>query len=64
MPTLALARIRQDLIPFVLALLGLYLVALEQGQLLSLAQAVAAVDPALVHELLHDARHAAALPCH
>lgn len=42
----------------------LYLVGLDQGHLLSLIQGSVAFDQNLIHELVHDVRHAAALPCH
>ena len=41
-----------------------YLVALDQGLLLSVVQGHAAFNMNLIHELLHDARHAAGFPCH
>ena len=50
-----------------LALLGLftlYVVALDQGFLLSWIHGPAAFDMNLIHEALHDARHAAGFPCH
>ena len=53
------------LIPFATLALGLlYIVGLDQGQLFSLVQGQAAFDMNLVHEFLHDARHAAGFPCH
>ena len=42
----------------------LYLVGLDQGVLLSVFQGELAFDQNLIHELVHDARHAAAFPCH
>ena len=48
----------------VLSLLAFYIVALDQGYLLSLIQGKAAFDMNYIHELLHDARHAAGFPCH
>ena len=45
-------------------LLGLYLVGLDKGLLISLLQDRVALDPMLIHELVHDARHLAAFPCH
>jgi cobalt transporter subunit CbtB len=48
----------------VLAIAGLYVLALDQGFLLSLVQGAQAFDMNLVHELVHDARHAAGFPCH
>jgi len=41
-----------------------YVVALDQGLLLSLVQGSPAFDMNLIHELVHDARHAAGFPCH
>ena len=44
---------------------ALYLVlSFDQGQLLSVFQGSAAFDQNFIHELVHDARHAAGLPCH
>ncbi|MBI4494789.1 MAG: CbtB-domain containing protein [Chloroflexi bacterium] len=51
----------------VLALAGLallYLLVLDQGQLLSLVQGATAFDQNLVHEFLHDGRHLLGVPCH
>jgi cobalt transporter subunit CbtB len=48
----------------VLGLFGLYLLALDQGFLLSLVQGAPAFDMNLIHEAVHDARHAAGFPCH
>ena len=47
-----------------LGLFTLYVVALDQGFLLSWIHAPAAFDMNLIHEALHDARHAAGFPCH
>lgn len=50
-----------------LAVLGLalfYVLAMDQGLLLSLAQGDLAYAQNLIHETLHDARHAAGFPCH
>ena len=46
------------------ALAGLFALALDQGQLLSLVQGDVAYQLNVLHELVHDARHAMALPCH
>jgi len=48
----------------VLALLGLFVLAFDQGQTLALAQGDSAYQLNLIHELVHDARHAAGFPCH
>jgi len=48
----------------VLGLSLLYIVGLDQGWLLSVAQGSAAFDQNLIHEFVHDARHTAAFPCH
>ena len=47
-----------------LGLFALYVLALDQGFLLSWLQGPAAFDMNLIHEALHDARHAAGFPCH
>lgn len=47
-----------------LALFMLYALALDQGLLLSWVQGPAAFDMNLIHEFVHDARHAAGFPCH
>jgi predicted anti-sigma-YlaC factor YlaD len=58
---------RQGAARILVALLGLftlYVVGLDQGQLLSLVQGNVAFDQNLIHEAIHDARHAAGFPCH
>ncbi len=45
-------------------LFAFYVLGLDQGYLLSVVQGTAAFDMNLIHELLHDARHAAGFPCH
>ncbi len=47
-----------------LAFLAFYVLAFDQGLLLSLVQGNVAFDQNLVHEIVHDARHAAGFPCH
>ncbi len=47
-----------------LALVALYLLAIDQGHLLALVQGQVAFDQNLLHEFVHDARHAAGFPCH
>ena len=42
----------------------LFVVGLDQGQLLSVVQGSAAFDMNVIHEFVHDARHAAGFPCH
>jgi len=42
----------------------LYVLALDQGLLMSLVQGNVAFDQNFIHELVHDARHISALPCH
>ena len=48
----------------VLALGLLYVMAVDQGLLLSLVQGNLAFDQNYIHELVHDSRHISALPCH
>ena len=43
---------------------GLFAMGFDQGHLFSLAQGSAAFDQPYLHELMHDARHAAGFPCH
>ena len=47
-----------------LALALLYILAFDQGLLLSVVQGDYAYQMNLIHELVHDARHAAGFPCH
>lgn len=60
----ALQRGRQDLAALLLALFLLYVLGLDQGFILSLVQGDFAFDQNLIHEAVHDARHAAGFPCH
>jgi hypothetical protein len=51
------------------ALLGLgvsllYVLAMDQGQLLSVVQGAVAFQQNFIHELLHDGRHVMGIPCH
>jgi hypothetical protein len=57
-------RTRSWIAPALLGLALLYLVGLDQGFLLSLVEGQTAFDQNLIHEFVHDARHAAAFPCH
>jgi hypothetical protein len=47
-----------------LALLTFYVLAVDQGWLLSLVQGARAFDMNFIHEAVHDARHVAGFPCH
>jgi maltodextrin utilization protein YvdJ len=47
-----------------IVLLALYVLAFDQGFLMSLVQGAEAFDLNFFHEAFHDARHAAGLPCH
>ncbi|HEY7139105.1 MAG TPA: CbtB domain-containing protein [Methylomirabilota bacterium] len=47
-----------------LAILGFYILAFDQGWLLSLVQGERAFDLNFIHEAVHDARHVAGFPCH
>jgi hypothetical protein len=46
------------------ALSLLYIQAVDQGLLMSVFQGNMAFDQNFIHELVHDSRHIAALPCH
>ncbi|MDP9310975.1 MAG: CbtB-domain containing protein [Chloroflexota bacterium] len=41
-----------------------FILLLDQGQTLSVIQGEIAYSQQLVHELVHDARHTTAVPCH
>ncbi len=60
------AKVRKSALAglILLGAFGLYVLALDQGFLLSLVQGASAFDMNLIHEALHDARHAAGIPCH
>jgi hypothetical protein len=47
-----------------LTIFGFYVLALDQGWLLSLVQGERAFDLNFIHEAVHDARHVAGFPCH
>ncbi len=46
------------------ALVGLFLIGLDQGQALSTIMGQTAYQQNLLHELFHDFRHAAGFACH
>jgi hypothetical protein len=46
------------------ALLMYFVLLMDQGQTLSLIQGNIAYQQIVIHELVHDARHTAAAPCH
>jgi hypothetical protein len=48
----------------VLGVFSLYLVGFDQGYLLAIFQGHDAITQNMLHELVHDARHVAAFPCH
>ncbi len=47
-----------------LAFFAFYVLALDQGWLVSLVQGTRAFDLNWIHEAVHDARHVAGFPCH
>lgn len=51
-------------IAVIVALIALYAVFLDQGQLLSPVMGKAAVVANYLHELAHDGRHLLGAPCH
>lgn len=57
-------RRRAPLLGLIVSLVALYVLGLDQGLLLSAIQGDLAYHQNLIHELLHDARHTAAFPCH
>jgi cobalt transporter subunit CbtB len=60
----AAPRRRGTIVAGLIGLALLYVAGLDQGILLSVVQGDLAFDQNLIHELVHDARHAAAFPCH
>jgi hypothetical protein len=46
------------------AIVGFYVLTLDQGWLLSLVQGDRAFALNFIHEAVHDARHVAGFPCH
>jgi cobalt transporter subunit CbtB len=60
----AAPRGRGAIVAGLIGLALLYVVGLDQGVLLSVVQGDMAFDQNLIHELVHDARHSAAFPCH
>jgi cobalt transporter subunit CbtB len=46
------------------ALFAFYILAFDQGLLFSTVHGASAYDQNVLHELVHDARHAAGFPCH
>jgi hypothetical protein len=48
----------------VLGVFSLYLVGFDQGYLFAIFQGHGALTQNMLHELVHDARHSAAFPCH
>ena len=63
-PASAVPQARAQLLALALGLLALYILGLDQGQLLSVVQGGIAFDQNLIHEVLHDTRHTGAFPCH
>ena len=55
---------RREHAAILVGLFMLYLIGLDQGMLLSVVQGELAFDQNFIHELVHDARHTAAFPCH
>lgn len=51
-------------LPLTFSLAALFVVAFDQGQLLSAFVGQSAYKLNWVHEFFHDARHAAGFPCH
>ena len=48
----------------VIAILSIYIVGYDQGQLFSIVQGKDALDTMWLHEFTHDVRHASGFPCH
>ena len=48
----------------VIAILSIYMVGYDQGQLFSIVQGKDAFDTMWLHGFTHDVRHASGFPCH
>lgn len=48
----------------IIAIISVYIVGYDQGQLFSLVQGSQAYEGMWIHEFTHDVRHAAGFPCH
>ena len=48
----------------IIAIISVYIVGYDQGQLFSLVQGNQAFDAMWIHEFTHDIRHATGFPCH
>ena len=48
----------------IIAILSIYMVGYDQGQLFSIVQGKNAFDTMWLHEFTHDVRHASGFPCH
>lgn len=57
-------RYRGYMVALVISIVLFFVVGLDQGQTLSLFQGEIAYAQNLIHETVHDARHAAGMPCH
>ena len=55
---------RQYLVALLMSLVLFFLVALDNGHVLGAVQGELAYAQNLIHETVHDARHAAGMPCH
>ncbi|MBI4288736.1 MAG: CbtB-domain containing protein [Chloroflexi bacterium] len=69
MPVRMLSRVHSTgalwyALPLTLASVALFVLAFDQGQLLSTFLGQSAYQLNWVHEFFHDARHAAGFPCH
>ena len=47
-----------------IAIISVYVVGYDQGQLFNLVQGNGAYENMFLHEFTHDIRHAAGFPCH
>ena len=64
LPSTKLLQVLLLLSVAVLGVFSLYLVGFDQGYLFAIFQGHSALTQNMLHELVHDARHSAAFPCH
>lgn len=58
------ARRRQYLLSLAVGLFLFFLMAFDQGHVLSIIQGKVAYAQNVIHETVHDSRHANGMPCH
>ena len=63
-PAVSPRKLGLPLVAAAAGLITMYVMGIDQGQLFSVVQGSSAFEQNLLHEFVHDARHAAGFPCH